>query len=259
MMYHNTGFGISGEHGFSGINGKSYAQQILNVVGKSNVLALWMLNETSGAIADNYEGTAARDGAYTGVTLADAATPWGGVAPRLDGANDFVNVYTTSLNDAFSGSEGSAVIWAKMSGAGVWTDGSFRTAIGLWGTGASNDIIILDKSGANNTFRFFYSAGGTVETLNHSISTTDFFQAGITWSATADEVKFYANGIQVGTTQTALGTWTEALNTARTNIGCRNNAGPDQVFDGWLAAALVTKNALSLAQINSLYTKGGGT
>ena len=51
--------------------GATYYKKVL-ATEPANLLAYWPLNEGSGSVADNLEGTAARDGAYTGVTLGQA-------------------------------------------------------------------------------------------------------------------------------------------------------------------------------------------
>jgi len=56
----------------TGPNG--YINKVLSIQ-PNNLLAYWPLNETSGTNADNAEGTATRDGTYTGVDLNQIAGP----------------------------------------------------------------------------------------------------------------------------------------------------------------------------------------
>ena len=69
-------------------------------------------------------------------------------APAFDGTNSYVNIYSASLNTAFSGSAGTFLCWAKVSGAGVWTDAAWRNLITLR-VDASNYVEIA-KSSTNN-------------------------------------------------------------------------------------------------------------
>ena len=54
--------------------------------------------------SDNAEGTAARNGVYTGVTLGQSVAPF--TAPLFDGVNDFNNIYSASLATAFDATAG---------------------------------------------------------------------------------------------------------------------------------------------------------
>ena len=78
----------------------TYIQKVLGIE-PGNLIAYWPMSEPSGGIAINAEGTAARNGAYTGVTLAQPGIGDGNTCPLFDGANDFNNVYSASLDAAF--------------------------------------------------------------------------------------------------------------------------------------------------------------
>ena len=101
---------------------EAYYEKVLGIQ-SANMLAYWPVWEASGAVADNIEGTAARDGAYTGVDLGQPGIGDGNTCPWWDGANDYCNIYSTSLRDAFNGAEGTIACWAKVNSAAVWTDG----------------------------------------------------------------------------------------------------------------------------------------
>src|SRR3990172_10333685 len=101
-----------------------YYQKVLRTQ-RDYLLAYWMQAEGSGAVALDTSGNS-RTGAYTGVDLGQAGIGDGKTCPWFDGANDYNNVYTTSLRDAFNGSEGTVAIWAKVNSAAVWTDGANR-------------------------------------------------------------------------------------------------------------------------------------
>ncbi|MEO8397042.1 MAG: hypothetical protein ABI700_28865, partial [Chloroflexota bacterium] len=190
--------------------GQSYAGRILNTR-KPNLIALWGLGETTGSNAANAEGTAARDGTYTnGPTLNAAAFTDGTPAPSFDGSNDLVNVYSSSLNSAFNPSELTLFIWGKVASSGVWSDATFRYLTHLQAD-ASNRVYLL-KSTTGNAIQGRYLAGGVSKSIVDASlgGTTAFFSAAITVSKAADEMKLYLNGVQVGSTQTGLGTWTGA-------------------------------------------------
>ena len=242
----------------------SVAQQFLNplmggtylekVVGLANpnLIGYWSMNELSGSVADNAEGTAARDGAYTGVSLNNStfkdSTPVG----LWDGANDYCDVHSASLGAAVNGAEGSMMIWMQVSGSGVWTDSASRYLVYI--EDDNDNYFAIEKSATNNTVVFRRRGGAT--NSNPSVgsqSFTDFGCAIITWSQAADEVKGYLKGVQVGSTVTGLGTWAGdgTLTSTQTVIGAINTT-PSSVFDGNLAHCAIWTTALTAAQILDL-------
>ena len=144
---------------------KTIAKKLISLFGASSVVALWPLNETSGSTAYDVSGNG-RNGAYTGVTLADAAGPKGGSAPLFDGANDYVNLYSTSLRDAFNGAEGSFLLWYKLYNSGVWTDGAGRYFYNFAADGSN--YIRLSKTSATGQVDVRYNAGGTLKFVQPS-------------------------------------------------------------------------------------------
>jgi hypothetical protein len=69
------GIGIGISPAFGGY-AQTYKDKVLGTV-PDDLIAYWTLAETSGSTADNAEGTAARDGTYTGVTLNSSTGPDG--------------------------------------------------------------------------------------------------------------------------------------------------------------------------------------
>ena len=136
----------------------SYSAKVLGIQ-PSNLIAYWRLNESSGAVADNYEGTAARDGAYVGVTLGQTGIGDGLTCPLFDGANDYVDIYSASLGAVFDKDAGTFAGWYKVANAGVLTDGSWHYAAQLWAD--NSNYVALLKTSTNNVFSLRYRAGGT--------------------------------------------------------------------------------------------------
>jgi hypothetical protein len=233
----------------SGGKQPSYADKILGVE-PANLIGLWPLNELTGTTADNAEGTAARDGTYTGVTLGQSVTPF--VCPLFDGVNDFVTLPHAALDTPFDGGAGTLELWVEMSAAGIWTDGAAHTFAKL--TADADNYILLQKTTTNGELEFTYRAQGTSETVTKSsVSTTGLFHVAITWDKTANAVKAYYNGAQEGSTQTIAGTWAGAL--ASAFLGAASST-PTTPHNGYLAPAGLWNKALTAAQILNLYNWG---
>lgn len=221
----------------------SYREKVLGY----GPIAYWMQGEASGN--DAYcQVNAAQDGAYTGVTLGQTGIGDGRTSPFFDGANDFNNVQTAALAAAFDGQEGSLLVWAKVSGAGIWTDAVTRRMIYFVVDG--NNYVLLMKHPAANTVRARYMANGVLKTNQMAgISPITWMCWVLTWSKTADTFKVYLGGVQQGATLNGLGVW--AGNPVTSLVGA-GSVLPIQVWDGWLAHAALFDSVLGQPAITDL-------
>lgn len=170
-------------------------------------------------------------------------------AYSFDGSNDVVNIYSSDLNSAFNPSEGSIVIWAKVSGSGVWSDGIQRTLIHIRVDG-SNDMNI--KKQTSNLMQFVYTAGGVIKSLAFAISPAGWTQYALTWNKSSDQAIFYINGIQNGATQTGLGTWAGNFNSTQTIVGAFDSSGSTP-WSGLINDVRLYGRALSATEILNQY------
>lgn len=248
----SIGLGISPVFGPKLVS--SYIEKVLAL----SPIAYWPLNETSGAVADNAEETAARDGAYTGVTLNDAAGPDYQPVPLFDGANDFCNIYGTNpnnLDDVFDFDEGSVSIWAKVYNAGVWTDGIRRSIFRVFDSAAN--FIYFYKNTVSNQIRWQFVTGGAADIgSSATVSSTDWVHIGVTWSITSGEYNQYINGVATVDSPIAFSTPNTATHPFSSNavITGSYTTTPANVYYGWLAHPAVFDSALSAADILALAT-----
>lgn len=226
---------------------KTYLEKVLSIQ-RSSLIAYWPLTEGGGSVADNAEGTAARDGAYTGVELANTAGPGAsmGLAGLWDGTSDYVNIYSASLNSAFNNSELTVACWCKVANAGVWTDGLVRRAVVL--RASVGNRVLLFRSNANNTAGVQYIAAGIASTVTFNNPTLNWFHLAITVSKSNDRMKCYLNGLQSGATQTGLTVWTGALETTGCFIGANTNT-PTEAWSGYLAHCAVWSSELTASEV----------
>jgi len=211
-----------------------YASKVLSY----GPIAYWPLWEAAGATAQCLVNPA-QNGTYTGVDLAnDLVGPFGSPAPYFDGANDYVNVFSAAFAAAFSGLEGTAIFWARVANAGVWTDGVNRMGLEILADG--NNRMLYYKHSGNNQFTWLYVANADFDQRNYTpFSTTNWFCAAITWSDSSNQAIAYINGVQIGAALTPIGTWAGVPINTRTNIGCENTVGPTLVWHGWLAHCVI--------------------
>ena len=180
------------------------------------MIGWWPLSDQSGTAVKNEISTA-----KNGTLGAGAAAPTMAIAGIGDGRScfsfdggDYVDIYTPELSAAFSGVKGSLGVWVRITDAAVWADGTARCPINIRVDGRNRVTII--KTATVNNLRCIYIAGGTSSIVDDTslAASTDWFLAGLTWDKAADQVKAYINGVQVGATQTGLGTWAGALDAA---------------------------------------------
>lgn len=218
----------------------------------ANLIQYLRLNETSGTNADDTSAEN-NDGTYSGATLNATASPVSGDnAPSFDGVNDFVNVYSAAMASDFNPALGSLVIWAKVSGAGVWTDGLNRTVARLSTSGADSNAVVITKLSTSNMLRLRYGAGGVAKLKDVTTGApTDWFFAAITWNKASDRVRPYYGGTQQGADLTGLGEFSGSLSSSNCALGAIGT-GATTCWSGYLSHYRLYNVELTAAQIAAL-------
>jgi hypothetical protein len=205
----------------------------------TNPIAYWPLSELSGSTARCLVNSA-QNGTYTGVTLGQAITDSNGVrfiCPLFDGANDYADVYSATLNSAFNGDEGSLALWARVYNVGVWTDGTYR-AMFMLSDNSNQNRVRPRRSTTDNRINGSYEAGDVSEDTKWNIGpSVDWVPYGMSWSASGDIVRFYGNGVEQDTSST-LGTWVQNFHQNKCCIGAATKT-PTSVWYGWVAKVAV--------------------
>ena len=171
--------------------------------------------------------------------------------PAVNGGIAYFDDVSVKAVNPFNGAEGTLLIWAKVSGAGVWTDGGLRYTAQL-SVDDNLHRVTLRKGTANNTLQWLYAANGTNELVaDATVTLTGWFSMAITWSKSAEQMKAYLNGAQNGSTQVALGTWAGALSSSYCLVGAEGT-GPTSLWSGSLAHCALWSKALTPAEISYL-------
>ena len=171
-----------------------------------------------------------------------------------DGATSYSDISSAEINSKFNPAAGFINIWAKVSGAGVWTDSTFRV-IAVLQADASN-VILIRKNATVNQVGFFYVAGGvTAQLLDTSLTgTTDWFMMTTVWEKPGNQIS-YLNGVAVGSPQAIAGTWVGNLAATTTVIGAQTTT-PASVWDGARTRFMLGYEAITAAQVLSIYNQG---
>jgi hypothetical protein len=227
-----------------------YATKVL-AVNRSHLVAYWPLWEGAGSIAVDLNGNP-RSGAYSAVTLEATGAGDGRTAASFNGTTSICNIYSAAFAGAFNGAAGTMAIWAKMAGAGNWTDGLNHYLFAVGFSGAHS--VRLFKTTVNGNLNCSYIANSITKAVTiASGSPAGWYHLAITWDKAADQMKAYLNGVQSGVTQTGLGVWSGTPISTQCIVGGLTTT-LSNLFAGTLAHAAVWDVALSAANITTLAT-----
>jgi hypothetical protein len=207
-------------------------------------IAYWPLWEKSGTVAECLvnpvqNGTYDSDvsGWPPGAGIGD-----GNTAPYFSG-NDSVNVFSTSLRDAFDEDEGTVSAWCRVLNVGVWSDAAIRHIIYAFAAGTS--LVRVRKEAAVNEVRGWHTTSGFT-TQEFTTTTTAWFHVVFRWSKAAERVDVYMDGTEY-TNLGPLSAWAGALTSVY--IG---SDGVANEWQGWLAHVAFWDRVLTAPEIGIL-------
>ncbi len=162
-----------------------YANRIKSIFGSSLMIYLpsW---EAVGPTAYDQSGNN-QNGTYSSVTLGQPGIGDGKTCPLFDGINDAV-----VIPHIWSLTEGTYMHWCKVPSVDVWNDNTDRGAF-IWSNGMGEYGGFMKTM--NGLFRYImyadYDPGDTLE----------WFHVATTYSAAANQIIGYFNGVAVGAPQ----------------------------------------------------------
>jgi len=226
--------------------GGGYASAVMG----SGPIAYWPLDEGNGTVA-HCRVDSAQNGTATGVTWANDSTgPFSTPAPYFDGANDYVNIYSAALDAAFDEDEGSVLIWWRVANAGVWTDGLVRNVVCLsWG--GFTEYSKIDKIALANTYQLNHRTNGANHARNITKSDTGWMCTILTWSAAANQTRFFDDGVEDLPAVACAAAVAAGLDNDRTLLGARLTT-PLDPYHGWLAHCAIWDRPLTPAEVLAL-------
>lgn len=207
-------------------------------------IAYYPLDESSGTTAIDQSGNG-HNGTYSGAVPGGDGIGSGQTGASFDGSLDTVNI--AAMRTLFNGNTGSLVVWGKTS---AWADATVRFLARIQ-VNASNQVNI-QKTANLNEISFNRSGGGTPKSVVTTAlaGSPAYFCAGMTWDTGADELKAYLNGVQVGATQTGIGTFTGTVGLTTCALGAGGSTGAS-CWSGGVAHGAVWNRALSAAEMVS--------
>ncbi len=208
-------------------------------------VAYYKLAEASGTAAIDSSGNG-DNGTYINAVPGGTGIGDGNTGATFDGTGDAIDIIDGGA--LFIGNTGSVVLWGKTTTA-VWSDATTRYLIRL--AADSSNLVAIRKTATTNQLELLRIAGGTTKSVTSTVlsGTEAPFSVALTWDTGANAVKAYAAGVQIGTTQSAIGSFSGALATAA--IGALNIGGASS-WNGSIAHVALFDYALSDAEVLSL-------
>lgn len=224
----------------------AYIQKVLGY----SPIAYYPLNEASGTTAEDLSGSTF-DGTYSGAAPGGTGIGDGNTGATFDGTADLVNI--AAMRTALNGDAGSISFWAKVSGAGVWSDATLRYLVRLFAD--SSNAIQIWKTATANQLSFQRIGDDTVKTVSSTAlsGSTAYFHLALTWDVGADALKAYIGGSQVGATQTGNSAFDGVPAATTTAIGAAGTSGANS-WSGQIAHVAIFDRALAGEEIADLAT-----
>jgi hypothetical protein len=234
------------------LGGGNPVQRLTSLFGRSSIVEIWPLNETSGSVA--YGAVNGYNGVYTGVDLANAASRVPGqMCPYFDGVNDVVALSSVGLLAALNTAEGSAGILARVYDASVWTDGVARRLLNIRASGTN--YISLQRIVTNDFINITRVGSGTNTNISKDMTAyLDWFCMCKTWTMDGDAIGGYVNGASMGAPLSGNGVFVGSPTVA---VGSTIET-PSSVWYGYLSYAYLLNRAATAAEIASANRILGG-
>lgn len=232
-----------------------YKDKVLKIHPES-LIAYYPLHEQQGTTAKDYSLQANHD-TYSGVTLAHDTGADGLPAPYFDGTSSYVDIYSAAFAADFSTTTGSASAWVRVLDKTQLENTTRRCVLSV-GANATTNVVLMERTTTANTYRLAYIAGGTTKSVSPTYYQPGDYEIpwihiGCSWDATNDQFIVYVNGVQSGTTQTSLGTWSGSLDSTLCNIGATVTT-PSNVWYGWIQHVAIWNAVLSADDFKRLGT-----
>ena len=168
----------------------------------------------------------------------------------FNGSNEYGSV--SSLPSGLSVDNATLSCWAKFDTSGT------NSIIWAFAVDSNNNFTIFHKN-SDNTINFQYKAGGTAKIANatHNVEGDgNWYHLAATVDTTADELKGFVNGVQIGSTLNSLGTWS---GTADKLFAARNTLASNSFFHGKIDETSLFNVTKTPAEILYMYNGGKPT
>ncbi|MBU0980310.1 MAG: hypothetical protein KJ709_05865 [Nanoarchaeota archaeon] len=212
-----------------------------------SLVGYWSMDQhNSSGVHDNSSyGNAGRFSG--GLSTSNITTGKYGKGLTFDGVDDWVEIDT--INDDVNVNAGTIEGWGRMAN---YASGVYETFVALY---ADNSNRIFIEKYTDDEMEFYHIAGGTADHINIDVSSYSGWHHWVmTWDTSADELKAYIDGVQVGTTQTGLGTFSGTPVDSAIGVQAEDEQPAwDEFWNGAIDEVRIYSRALSQEEINASY------
>lgn len=202
----------------------NYLSRVKTLCG-DDVVAIYLNDDRSGTTITD-DSKAGNNGVWTSITLGSERQPKGYNSVLSDGSNDYGTI--DNIIGDLDDEEHTCGIVAKVSGSGVWTDGTIRSLVNI--RLDNNNNIDVGRGASNNELRWRHKGSGmsASQYSKMGVTTTDWFYMGYTLSKVGDYFKCYFNGL-LESTKSGIDAYDNPLSNAYL---CARNTNPSAVWNG---------------------------
>jgi len=158
----------------------------------------------------------------------------------FNGSDEFVEINAVG-NDITPGTKGTISMWVVM----PVTSGS---ATLIRGSADSSNEIFIFWHNSSDELRFTHEAGGTGKKVQYGFSEydhTSWIHVAMTWDTTANELKGYVNGAQVGSTIGSLGTFSGTID----DMDLARNPADGAYFKGQMDEVSIWTDVMDISEL----------
>lgn len=237
--------------GCLGIFGPETARYLARMqqVARSSLIGFWPLSDPSGTTAID-ASLLGRDGTYSGTYTLGAEGSGDGLPAVSSTAAHAISLIAAA--SAWNGAEGTMAGWFRMSGSGVWTDGTNH--YGIYVLADANNYAWVRKSTTNNQITVAHVGGAISKSVSLTLLTTDWFHIAWAWSATLGQTYLWLNGEPQTPPAAGLGTW---AGTPTTMVIGATNTGGSSAWSGLQAHVGLWSSKLASADVALLARRRG--
>ncbi len=238
----------------------SYIQKMERTY-NSSFVGLWPLDEESGTVAEDISPNgynATSSGLLRSNIQRSFLAPDGGKCAQFDGSASYINIYSAITKEPTT--IGSISLLVAVPQANL--AGTTKMQIITLKYDSQNYIDITFDTTAYR-FNGAYEAGNTLKSVNSGLvynvdggpQYPEWHHFGLSWTKAGDALKFYVDGLQQGSTQTSLGTWTGAMASTTMVLGSSSTSAAD-VLTGYIARVGIWSVVLPDATMQDLAVIG---
>lgn len=214
----------------------------------TNLVSCWV-SDSSGLTTDLVTGTG-NDLTNSGVSLTTGGPQ--GDTGDWDGTADWMYITDAAQTNLEGTGNFGIAAWMNLD---TFSAALYVVASKFNGAENKRGYLFGPQESSGSLLRFQVETDAVTVTYGSGFSTGTWYHIGMTFDTTSNNVKFYVNGSQVGTTQTMSTNVTDYV--TEFELGSLNNGGANRL-DGKMNQICFWNKDVSATEFSDLYNSGSG-